>query len=407
MPSSTAAIPLMDPELRLLPIHFHIDPGSHVDWSKNRVFELSNEEKINLLQKLLDVEKIPFRSPDTNGDSDLGSCGSQDSDESGFVMREKDKKKEDKKKQGQSSGKPFGSFGKSVGKKLKQLGKGKGDKQARRPSLRNTITQSTTITPVENYSPRDYVLVARLSEKRGKQQQEMIRNYLQDAQARFKLDHELKRKSDIELRSKVAPHPAVSSVASCKTPGCFMMSTQEFNFFCPKCYALKQEEVNKFQHSGNQFVYNTFPGRARPAPAPQKLDPEEVFKYGKSKFYTSSNEKMDQTAASSNSLTVSNLDKGSSRSSGNINLARRRSPSPDYDNVEYTKPALLLHGKAGQGEGKQSVPKHTTEGHMKCRTPDCEFYGNPVSDNLCSKCYQKQYQACLQMVNTNASSTHL
>ena len=377
----SAAIPLVDPELRLLPLHFHIDPGPSVNWAKDISYEKSLEDKINLLQKFLDVDRLTLKLLDINGDSDRASMGSQDSDDMGGTLT-KDKKKDEKKKdakvsqQMQNVAKQFGSIGKSMSKKLKQLGKvGKVDK-SRRPSIGNEITQSTRIPNYgTNANNNEVVLVAMLSEKRGKQQQEMVRNYLADAKERFESDRELKRKNDAELRSKVARHPAVNSSAPCKTPGCNLYGTSQNDFYCTACYTARHTDITR---GGGQVIYNTFPGRNR---GQQNLDlprpADEIFIYGKSKFYTSSNEDIKQPA-SENLLTVSEKDLKYSRPTSDILRPRTRSPTPDYDNVPRPH---SMHPVPTQRLGSVSLP---------CKTSGCEFYGASNYNGLCSKCYQQQ-----------------
>ncbi|XP_005104621.1 OTU domain-containing protein 7B [Aplysia californica] len=377
-----AAIPLVDPELKLLPLHFYVDPGPHVDWSKNLVLEPSLEDRINLLQKFMEVERIPFRTTDLNGDSDRGSCGSQDSDESGAILRDKDKKKEDKKKdarmsqQMQSVAKQFGSIGKSMGKKLKQLGKsGKGDKP-RRPSVGNEITQSTRVISSfagSQGSGRDFVLVANLSEKRSPNHQKMIKNYLEDAKERFQRDRELKRKSDIELRSRVSNPSSV-----CGTPGCNAYGTAQNGYLCGSCYSAQQREQSIQQRAGGQYIYNTFPGRARLPAGGTYLAPEEIFRYGKSKFYTSSNEDINEPAQPVN-LAVSSMDRQTSQSHNNVNYPR--CPSPDYDNASSGQ---LRVNNSSVPNNQQTVNRMSED---KCRNPNCSFFGRAEWSGFCSKCW--------------------
>ncbi|GFN86809.1 otu domain-containing protein 7b [Plakobranchus ocellatus] len=407
-PQLPAAIPLVDPELKLLPLHFHIDPGAGVNWAKDICQELSLEDKINMLQKFLDVDRLPLKLADVNGDSDRGSMGSQDSDDLGAPLtalgKDKDKKKDEKRKdakvsqQMQNVAKQFGSIGKSMSKKLKQLGKvGKGDK-SRRPSVGNEITQSTRIPNYgNNANNNEIVLVAKLSEKRGKQQQEMIRNYLSDAKERFESDRELKRRSDAELRSKVARHPAVNSTALCKTPGCNLYGTSHNNFYCSACYAAWQQDASR---GGGQVIYNTFPGRHR---GQQNLDfpkpTDEIFIYGKSKFYTSSNEDIKQPP-SENFLTASEKDQRYSRPTSDVLRPRTRSPTPDYDNVP--RPHSIHPVMTTQRSTNSSSSAATSS--MPCKTSGCEFYGASSYDGLCSKCYQQRHSKNYRPVQGNTNT---
>ena len=393
-----AAIPLVDPELKLLPLHFYTDPGPGVNWAKDVSHELSLEDKINLLQKFLDVDRLTLKLADINGDSDRCSMGSQDSDDMGGTLtKDKDKKKEEKKKEAkvsqqmQNVAKQFGSIGKSMSKKLKQLGKvGKVDK-SRRPSIGNEITQSTRIPNYgTNANNNEVVLVARLSEKRGKQQQEMVSNYLADAKERFESDRELKRKNDAELRSKVARHPAVNSSAPCRTPNCNLFGTSQNDFYCTACYTARHTDVTR---GGGQVIYNTFPGRNRGQQQTSDLPrpTDEIFIYGKSKFYTSSNEDIKQPA-SENFLSVSEKDQKYSRPNSDILRPRTRSPTPDYDNVPRPH---SMHPVSSQQLGSVSLP---------CKTLGCEFYGTSNFNGLCSKCFQQKQSESSRIMHGNINT---
>ena len=61
----TAAIPIVDPEFQLLPIHYHIDPGEAFVW-KNvgnpvvcKQMLLSHEQKLNLIRRSVN-SKLPL-----------------------------------------------------------------------------------------------------------------------------------------------------------------------------------------------------------------------------------------------------------------------------------------------------------------------------------------------------------
>ncbi|KAI8793583.1 OTU domain-containing protein 7B [Biomphalaria glabrata] len=350
LPVLPAAIPLVDPELKLLPLHFYKDPGPRVDWSKELVDEPNIEHKLNLLHRFLDVDKLAIRLTEINGDSDRGSCGSQDSDENTSLFKEKkDKKKE--ARMSQTVAKQFGSIGKSMGKKLKQLGKtGKSEKS--RQTISGDVVQNARV--ISNYNNQrncvEYILVAKLSEKRTKQQQALIDNYLVSAKERFEDERELKRKSDTELRGKGAQYPPTTN---CHTPGCPLYNTAQSDFICSKCKAARHSEPDTEERNRSHSVYNTYPGRGKQSPLS-----DEIYIYGKSKFYTSSNE-------SSLHQVSEHLDPQSYYSN---RAPRTRSPSPDYDNFPTRKPVSSLQSQ--------------------CKTPNCNFYGSHECNGFCSKCFK-------------------
>lgn len=79
---SLAAVPLVDAEFELLPLHFMVDPGAQYQWNRGededdedadlKMAEMSLTDRLNLLQKYMDIEQIPlpFNEPVLNGDSE-------------------------------------------------------------------------------------------------------------------------------------------------------------------------------------------------------------------------------------------------------------------------------------------------------------------------------------------------
>ncbi|MEE6491335.1 hypothetical protein FKM82_016183 [Ascaphus truei] len=152
-------IPLTDSEHKLLPLHFAVDPGKDWDWGKDdsdnvrlASVTLSLEAKLNLLHTYMAVTwlslpcetQAPLAQPESptasagddarsaaeSGESDKESvCSSSTSNGGSKSGKEKDKEKErakkekDKekeKKRADSVANKLGSFGKSLGSKLKK-----------------------------------------------------------------------------------------------------------------------------------------------------------------------------------------------------------------------------------------------------------------------------------------------
>ncbi|XP_034280852.1 OTU domain-containing protein 7B [Pantherophis guttatus] len=154
-----AVIPLTDSEHKLLPVHFAVDPGKDWEWGKDdndnvklASVTLSLEAKLHLLHSYMNVKWIPLscemqaplaqpesptasagdeiRSAADSGDSDKESvCSSSASNSGSSKTSSKDKEKEkpkkerekDKeKKRADSVANKLGSFGKTLGSKLKK-----------------------------------------------------------------------------------------------------------------------------------------------------------------------------------------------------------------------------------------------------------------------------------------------
>ncbi|KAM8921708.1 LOW QUALITY PROTEIN: OTU domain-containing protein 7B [Pelodytes ibericus] len=153
-------IPLTDSEHKLLPVHFAVDPGKDWEWGKNDAdnvrlasVTLSLEAKLNLLHNYMAVTwlslpcetQAPLAQPESptasagddarsaaeSGESDKESVCSSSASNGGSktTTKEKDKEKErlkkekDKekeKKRADSVANKLGSFGKSLGSKLKK-----------------------------------------------------------------------------------------------------------------------------------------------------------------------------------------------------------------------------------------------------------------------------------------------
>ncbi|KAM4690385.1 OTU domain-containing protein 7B [Rhinophrynus dorsalis] len=150
-------IPLTDSEHKLLPVHFAVDPGKDWEWGKNDCdnvrlasVTLSLEAKLNLLHNYMTVTwlslpsetQAPLAQPESptasagddarsaaeSGESDKESvCSSSASNGGSKGGKEKDKEKskkekdkEKEKKRADSVANKLGSFGKSLGSKLKK-----------------------------------------------------------------------------------------------------------------------------------------------------------------------------------------------------------------------------------------------------------------------------------------------
>uniref|UniRef100_A0A8D2MQQ1 ubiquitinyl hydrolase 1 n=1 Tax=Zonotrichia albicollis TaxID=44394 RepID=A0A8D2MQQ1_ZONAL len=152
-----AVIPLTDSEHKLLPVHFAVDPGKEWQWGKDdsdnvklASVTLSLEAKLHLLHSYMNVRWItlpcdmqaPLAQPESptasagddarsaaeSGESDKESVCSSSASNGGAraakdrekPKKEREKEKEKDKKRADSVANKLGSFGKTLGSKLKK-----------------------------------------------------------------------------------------------------------------------------------------------------------------------------------------------------------------------------------------------------------------------------------------------
>uniref|UniRef100_A0A8C7HD24 ubiquitinyl hydrolase 1 n=1 Tax=Oncorhynchus kisutch TaxID=8019 RepID=A0A8C7HD24_ONCKI len=132
-------IPLTDSEHKMLPVHFAVDPGKDWEWGKDDTdnvmlasVTLSLEAKLQLLHSYMTVTWLPLpceQAPLAQPESPTASAGedartppdSGESDkESVSSSSNGDKEKDKDKKRADSVANKLGSFGKSLGSKLKK-----------------------------------------------------------------------------------------------------------------------------------------------------------------------------------------------------------------------------------------------------------------------------------------------
>ncbi|XP_061172306.1 uncharacterized protein LOC133181745 isoform X2 [Saccostrea echinata] len=431
--SLSTAIPLVDPSLKILPIHFLVDPGPSYNWeTKSSAPEsqskmvYSEEDRINLLKSYLQIERLPATHLEYDSDCDRRSGGSFESDDN--------TKKKDKQSSQQGTGvtKQFGSLGKSINKKIKKnfgsVGKalksmGPEQKLNKKGSVGSGLTQSTrvpmTIAAMAEQE-QSLVLCAKVSTKQTEVHKEMIKNYMLDARHQFQQDRQKMQARGEEIRRRSME---IDRNNECITPGCKMYGNFETHYMCSKCFNdHKQEaEMQEKYKSGNHTKGKT----------------DGVESYGKSKFYLPTEEedpkgnKTNTSTANPVHLTPQTVNlppertqaevrpRPQSFSHGNTtktvpvaetrdirslsNPLRARTPSPDYDNVDYsfrlkeipvtvTKPTPTSPQSNRRPASDIVKPVDRPKAAKTCKTSGCAFYGSPEQNDYCSACYKKMKQ---------------
>ena len=301
----------------------------------------------------------------------------------------KDKKKEGKQN---AMAKQFGSLGKSMGKKLKHLSNNlapsKGGKagvdgdKGQSVSVGGSLTQSTKVitalATTGGAESEDSVHCAKLTCQFEDTREVFVNNYLKDAERRFLQEQDLKRQKAEEQRTRPPARPTLISMSQgrmCRTPHCKNRALPDVSL-CDTCASdMQWQQGGTLDRSSNRgqgqpLGYNTFPGRHKaPTGLPHSaVTSDEIYKYGKSKFYTPH---PDPPPAPNRLQVLGFSDRQQSMSTGNVARPlpgpRPRSPSPDYERGSY---------------GKENNPH--------CATAGCDFYGSKETGNLCSSCYKKQ-----------------
>lgn len=317
IPHPPAAIPLTDSEHNILPLQFVVDPGQDMDWNITdeiiKRLTLSEKDKLNLLSEYFNLKnlKIPLTKNDLLIEKESGKllktnvmieksrtlpCSFESDDNSstttttcasassvGHSSSIKSKVFSTKTaKQLLMITKHFGSLGRMSKRIKKNLGtlarRGTSFRFRNRNSIKKiengkVETNSDKIVNGENkqvichngfYNDPDSIITAVLhTEKRHEYHDEMIRNYLNTARARF-LRQQREKKSQ-EKQNKESPKSSLSSnstststsstismpnnvnntVSMCVNPGCKMYGSADTNYLCSSCFTDQKNELIK------------------------------------------------------------------------------------------------------------------------------------------------------------------
>ena len=187
-----AAVPLVDKDLKILPLPFATDPGPNWNWLETENSEdiikkksLSDEQRMTLLKKYLDVVEVDMMLESAPGET-IEIAPVQNNASSGRESNQENA--EDKATAANSA---------------------------------NTRKVPVAILPCEN-QPSFY--------------KEIIDGYLKKAKERF----------DFEKETQIVEPKQVPSV-KCANDGCDLYGTVEHNYLCTKCFEHQSKSVAKFQ----------------------------------------------------------------------------------------------------------------------------------------------------------------
>ncbi|XP_022256833.1 OTU domain-containing protein 7B-like isoform X2 [Limulus polyphemus] len=276
-----AVIPLTDSHYTLLPIQFAVDPGVEVKWGSDEndpwiisKFTLTDKDKVTLLSMYLDIIDIPLSLVQVQSQHEQkqtesanvinGFCednqkppyGSSESDDT--LTDSSSNSSQHKVKAAKHLQTVAKQLGRSMSKKFKKnFGgisrksgsfKGATDKTGVAASLvKSPSCSSQTISTDLDGKTLDrsnFILAAVLhTDVQHEYQEEMIRNYLNSARARFLQEEEHKSTDlpDVEL-----PDVDVASFL-CVNPGCSMYGTAKTSYLCSVCYM--KQKGHETQHS--------------------------------------------------------------------------------------------------------------------------------------------------------------
>ncbi|XP_029806002.1 OTU domain-containing protein 7B isoform X1 [Suricata suricatta] len=449
-----AVIPLTDSEHKLLPLHFAVDPGKGWEWGKDdndnvRLASviLSLEVKLHLLHGYMNVKWIPVspdaqaplaqpesptasagdepRSTPESGESDKESVGSSSTSNEGSKRKEKSKRGREKdKKRADSVANKLGSFGKTLGSKLKKnmgglmhgkspkpggsgtgpgVGSGtetlekkkknslkswKGGKEeaagAEKPAAESAsngngggkysqdVMRSLSILRIAMQGEGKFIFVGTLKMgHRHQYQEEMIRRYLSDAEDRFLAEQKQK---DAERRllnggGGGGPPPAKKPEPDGGAellPVSPESTAATFSAGCPGGFTIPRSAGTGVhcQEPCRQLAGGPCGGGLPPyATFPRQCPPGRP--YPQQDF-------------------IPSLEPGSHSKDGSHRGALLPLPfrvADSYSNGYRESP---------EPDGWAGGPRGLPPAQTKCRQPNCSFYGHPETNDLCSCCYREE-----------------
>lgn len=450
-----AVIPLTDSEHKLLPLHFAVDPGKGWEWGKDdndnvRLASviLSLEVKLHLLHSYMNVKWIPLssesqaplaqpesptasagdepRSTPESGESDKESVGSSSIGNEGSRRKEKSKRDREKdKKRADSVANKLGSFGKTLGSKLKKnmgglmhskgpkpggLGSGSGissgtetlEKKKKNNALKSwkggkeeaagdgPVSEKPTSEPVGNggskYSQEvmqslsilriamqgegKYIFVGTLKMgHRHQYQEEMIQRYLADAEERFLAEQKQK-----EAERKIMNGGLVSGPPPAKKP--------------EPDGGEDQPSDSPAESKATGFSPGYPGGFTIPRPSGGGVHCQEPRRQlaggpcvGGLPSYATFPRQYPPGRPYSHQDSIPSLEPGKDGVHRGALLPPQFRVADSYSNG-YREPP--------EPDGWAGAPRGLPPTQTKCKQPNCSFYGHPETNNFCSCCYREE-----------------
>ncbi|KAI9999788.1 hypothetical protein NQD34_011631 [Periophthalmus magnuspinnatus] len=482
-------IPLTDSEHKLLPLHFAVDPGKDWEWGKDDTdnvmlasVALSLEAKLHMLHSYMTVTWLPLpcevsaplaqpesptasagedpcSPPDSESDKESvssNSNGTTDTSVNGAKSSSKDKSRKDKadkdKKRADSVANKLGSFGKSLGSKLKKnvgglmtgktpgaMGpkgeaaeKKKGSFRSRKdskdsqsaPTSEESSSErqaghsssssggSSTETDPYKYSAdvktslgilrtamqgeRKFILASLLTtSNRQPFQEEMIQRYLLDAEDRFRAEQEQQKREAERKGVTNGPHKD-------------MLGGTDLSY---QPYEHKEEpENNSFKPTP---LAPSMYSAVVPIPRPTIIDPlPEPLPQHMRMAVDSRRQLAGGSPASYPGLpSYATLPRHCPSAQGppHPQYNPPASPSrlappypPEFNTPDYLRSELAPPYTNGFRDVRSNLDprlgmpvRHYSVGSAgglstRCRTLDCPYYGHPETSNFCSYCYREE-----------------
>lgn len=282
-----AAIPVVDPDFNLLPIHFAVDPGEGCSWVDKDACTpvLSESSRLDLLKRYLNLESLSVRSGESEdgkggqlGRAKAGSCSDlvhspsiecEDMSQVSLTVPKAVERRPGsvRGKRGGGGGgggeeesggggggeraralprsmqnmvRSFGSLGRSFRNRIKnmaktgkqpsegQAAKGKTSEAGRKPGRKTPATVD-----------HDHVLCARLQHRRQAFQEDMVRNYLQTALEKFE------RERKALCASSSMDHSSTSSSwieVGCINSNCQGLASASTSYLCQSCFERQRQD---------------------------------------------------------------------------------------------------------------------------------------------------------------------